>query len=88
MNNGNYTFRITTSFRPTGGSTETTTSGENGTYVIDGETITFTSTHAFVDGELIEFPGSVTVGTKVGDTITGDLELDDGTTATLVFNKR
>ena len=76
LNDGKYTVRITETYKASSSATlETYTSGENGTYVIDGSDITLTSTHDFDNGDLtpVDTP-SVTTGTKEGNTLTFDID--------------
>ena len=86
--NGTYTARITMSFKFGDEPAETFVSGENGTYVISGSTITMTSTHDFEDGELTPSDGAVVTGTKTATSITlSETDPDTGETITLVFRK-
>lgn len=80
--NGTYTVRITETYKPTGGALETFVSGENGTWVLDGTTLTATSTHDYDNGNLTPSAGDITVATKTATQIT----VDDGSTV-YIFKK-
>ena len=73
LNDGKYTVRIIETYKASSSaSLETFTSGENGTYTLDGDVLTLTSTHDFENGTLTESTGDVTVATKTATEISGD----------------
>ena len=73
--NGTYAVRFVETWDPTAGPVETTVYGENGTYELEGEVLTFTPTHDFEDGELfeVEFPETATA-TKTDTQITAEVD--------------
>lgn len=86
--NGTYTFRQTETYKPSGEPLETFVSGENGTYVISGSTLTTTSTHDFEDGVLtVVGTPEVTTATKTATQITAAVDDGGGGTITVIFKK-